>query len=421
MKRCMPPGEADTPLGPPGGRPWIAAGWRRVLMGLRIAQVRLRFLLVLAVAFAVVGQWHVIRNHWDQWTGSGRGPAAAPISSDTEYFCPMDPGVLSDWPTRCSICNMALVRRHKGEAATLPDGVVARMQLSPYRLQLAGIETSRIDFLPLAREVEARGTVLDGGGTVSPRVEVQARIRHRDVPYVFVGQAVEVAGDPDGGKPPLAGRIISLAPRLSAARTRTARLEVDNPDQELLPGMNVRVTARVPLDEIEPMRSQPTNPPPPGPHDVQVYVCPDHADVLEIRAGNCPLDDNELVERPLTAHQRLSWWCPMHPQVTAGEAGKSCPQCQGMELLPRVVSYRLPGQVLAVPETAVVDTGARQVVYVETAPGMFDGVEVALAERCGGYYPVISGLEAGQRVAIAGAFLIDAETRLNPGLATAYF
>ena len=52
---------------------------------------------------------------------------------------------------------------------------------------------------------------------------------------------------------------------------------------------------------------------------------------------------------------------------------------------------------------------------------MFDGVEVVLGPRCGDSYPVIKGLEAGQRVAVAGAFLLDAETRLNPSLASSYF
>ncbi len=54
----------------------------------------------------------------------------------------MDPGIVSDWPGKCGICNMALVRRKRGEAVALPDGVIARMQLSPYRIQLAGIQTS---------------------------------------------------------------------------------------------------------------------------------------------------------------------------------------------------------------------------------------------------------------------------------------
>ena len=41
--------------------------------------------------------------------------------------------------------------------------------------------------------------------------------------------------------------------------------------------------------------------------------------------------------------------------------------------------------------------------------------------RSGDYYPVARGLEVGQRVAVAGAFLLDAETRLNPSLAAGYF
>jgi hypothetical protein len=60
-------------------------------------------------------------------------------------------------------------------------------------------------------------------------------------------------------------------------------------------------------------------------------------------------------------------------------------------------------------------------VFVETMPGTFDGVEVVLGPRCGDHFPVIRGVEAGQRVAISGAFLLDAETRLNPSLAASYF
>src|SRR5262249_6326791 len=79
------------------------------------------------------------------------------------------------------------------------------------------------------------------------------------------------------------------------------------------------------------------------------------------------------------------------------------------------------GMVPAVPESAVVDTGSKKIVYVESESGMFDGVEVVVGPRCGDFYPVLGGLEAGQRVATAGAFLIDAQARLSPGAATSYF
>jgi len=79
------------------------------------------------------------------------------------------------------------------------------------------------------------------------------------------------------------------------------------------------------------------------------------------------------------------------------------------------------GEFVAMPETAVIDTGSRRVVFVETMPGMFDGVEVTLGPRCGDFFPVLAGVDAGQKVATVGAFLIDAEARLNRNLAASYF
>src|SRR5262249_37339940 len=77
----------------------------------------------------------------------------------TEYFCPMCPGVISDWPGKCPVCNMALVRRQRGAAVALPDGVVARMQLSPDRVQLAGVHTSPVAYRPLLPELRTPGLV----------------------------------------------------------------------------------------------------------------------------------------------------------------------------------------------------------------------------------------------------------------------
>ena len=142
---------------------------------------------------------------------------------------------------------------------------------------------------------------------------------------------------------------------------------------------------------------------------------------MALEPGHCPIDHEERTVRPLAGNQRVRWWCPMHPEVIIDQAGAACDRCGGMILQPRVVSFRPAGKVIAVPESAVVDTGTRTVVFVESMPGTFDGVDVILGPRCGDLYPVVRGVEAGQIVAIAGAFLLDAETRLNPSLAAGYF
>jgi hypothetical protein len=69
----------------------------------------------------------------------------------------------------------------------------------------------------------------------------------------------------------------------------------------------------------------------------------------------------------------------------------------------------------------VIDTGSRKFVYREAWPGAYDGVQVELGPRCGDFYPVVRGLEAGDRVVTAGSFLVDAETRLTAGVGSTYF
>jgi hypothetical protein len=176
------------------------------------------------------------------------------------------------------------------------------------------------------------------------------------------------------------------------------------------------------MADREPFRSMPRGEPPVRPGEPRaVHACPDHAEVIELEPGRCPRDNALLDRLVLARNQRLSWWCPMHPKVVADEPRRLCDACRGMVLVPRIVAYCPADEVLAVPESAVIDTGARTLVYVERMPGMFDGVEVRLGPRCGLFYPVVEGLEAGRPVAAAGAFLVDAETRLNPSLAAGYF
>src|SRR5262245_42042767 len=164
----------------------------KVWLALRAIQVRLRFIAVLVLAFVIVGQWETLRNYWDRVTSLARdsGRGFQTVSNDTEYFCPMDPGVVTDWPSKCGICNMALVRRKKGEATPLPSGVVARMQFSPYRVQLAGIQVLPASYQALAREV-----VLSGSVVGQKPCTIEAELFDRDRPLVVAGQKAEVSAE----------------------------------------------------------------------------------------------------------------------------------------------------------------------------------------------------------------------------------
>jgi hypothetical protein len=297
----------------------------------------------------------------------------------------MCPGVLSDWPGKCPVCSMALVRRKKGEAVPLPDGVLARMQLSPYRVQLAGIQTSPLEFLPLAREVVLAGTVATPETSAGPpgmaRAWVKAEAFAGDLPFLAEGQAARVACDQLPGRGPLSGRVRKLGPAL-AAETGSAPvwLDIEGAPAELRPGAPVTVRVEAPAVGQDWCRRA----------------------VAEEWQRTAAVD--------LVAHALLR------------PAG--VPDAGGAAALLRLAAPQAclgKGLVLALPESALVDHGNHKIVYVEIMPGMFDAVAVAVGPRCGDHFPLLAGPAPGQKVATAGAFLIDAEARLNPALAAAYF
>lgn len=332
----------------------------RLRLTVRVLQIRLRFVIVLVVAFLVVGLWGNLRNVWDTLAHRLAGSHLAPhtVSNDTEYFCPMDPGVVSDWPAVCPVCNMDLVRRKKGEAVVLPEGVVARMQFSPYRIQLAGIKTSVISRQPLSQEIVVAGRLVEvpvipshDSISTAPAFALECNVFAVDLRCLTPGRRALVSVDALPGLKPMAGSVmphenVNLAANghIANGRGATVRIRIEGPAASLRPGMFCTARVAVPLAEIEPFASA--------------------------------------------------------PAATKSDAAAG---------------------FTAVPDTAVVDTGTRRVVFVETMPGMFDGVEVTLGPRCGDYYPVLAGLEPGQKVAAIGAFLIDAEARLSPNLAAGYF
>ncbi len=71
------------------------------------------------------------------------------------------------------------------------------------------------------------------------------------------------------------------------------------------------------------------------------------------------------------------------------------------------------GNKLAIPEEAVIDTGTRQIVYVDKGEGYFEPREVILGIRAEGLREVTMGLKAGEKVASSATFLIDSEAKLK--------
>lgn len=81
------------------------------------------------------------------------------------------------------------------------------------------------------------------------------------------------------------------------------------------------------------------------------------------------------------------------------------------------VSIAVPlGDVLAIPEEAVFQTGMRQIVFVDKGQGIFEPRDVMVGAKADGSYEIKQGVSEGERVVTSGNFLIDSESRLKAAL-----
>ena len=74
------------------------------------------------------------------------------------------------------------------------------------------------------------------------------------------------------------------------------------------------------------------------------------------------------------------------------------------------------GEVLAIPESAVFQTGLRPIVFVAKGGGLFEPRDVTLGAKADGFYALTRGVAEGEVVVTSGNFLIDSESRLKAAL-----
>jgi membrane fusion protein, copper/silver efflux system len=84
------------------------------------------------------------------------------------------------------------------------------------------------------------------------------------------------------------------------------------------------------------------------------------------------------------------------------------------------VTAELPGRTgTVVPDSAVIDSGLRQIAFVERSPGSFEPRQVEVGLRTNGKTLLLSGVAPGERVATRANFLLDSESRLLGAIETA--
>ena len=92
----------------------------------------------------------------------------------------------------------------------------------------------------------------------------------------------------------------------------------------------------------------------------------------------------------------------------------------GLRLKPQMyadVSLELDSATgVVIPDSALIETGLRQIVFVDLGNGSLEPREVKVGVRGDGKAQILSGVEEGERVAVRANFLLDSESKLKAAL-----
>jgi membrane fusion protein, copper/silver efflux system len=234
-------------------------------------------------------------------------------------------------------------------------------------------------------------------------VWVQAKIYEDQVDRVRLGQEVEASGESFAGQV-FKGKVdfidLALDP---TTRTMNVRYDLPNSEGRLRPGMYVTVTLKTPVADTPAF---------------QTRFAATHSSGAHVGHASMTVEEQKVC--PVTKAKLGSMGEPIAIELEGRKVWVCCATCppklkaEPARFLAKPAPRTAPADtVLSVPESAVIDTGDRKLVYVETQPGVFEGRAIVVGSRVGDRYPVLDGLAPGDRVAAAGAFLIDAESRLN--------
>lgn len=377
------------------------------------------------------------------------------------FLCPMHPEVSSDRPARCPKCGMDLVPG--GDAASIPavhnpapaeaTAVHVAVEVSPQGLRLAGVQTAPAARERLIRTIRAVGTVTAD--------ETRIRHVHTKVPgwvetlqVNFTGQYVS-KGQPIlsiYSQELLATQEEYLRARETARRFSASELpEVRKGGEELATAARRRLELfGVPeafIDRLERTgqteRSVTLEAPVSGfvtmkgvfeGHQVdpstELFTVADlsrvwvEADLYEYEVAVLRLGDRAKVTLPYDSatmlEGRIAFISPtIDPDTRALSVRLEFPN-SGLKLKPGMfANVELEAEAvdgIVVPDSALIDTGERQIVFVGRGDGAFEPREVRVGARSEGKAQLLAGVAEGEQVVVRANFLLDSESRLRAAI-----
>jgi len=400
-------------------------------------------LVVLVAAAAFLGGLG-----YERW----RAKPAAPGSAERKvlyWVDPMHPWYKSDKPGIAPDCGMKLTPVYAGDQ--LPNRAAAdAVQVSPEKQQLIGVEYGTAEYETTADTIRAAARVtLDETKIVKVQTRLEGWIGRVFADftgkYVKKGDPLATVYSPDalateqeyllalraqrtmreGAMPEMAAGNDNL---VAAARKRLelwdiSGQQIDEVGRTGKPIENLTVYA--PASGYVTERNAF-----PNSHvtsDTVLYTLADLstvwvvADVFEYEAAGVRLGQAATLTLDYmpgwTFHGRVSYILPGVDAASRTLKARIEVANPGERLKPdmygQVEIHTGGARRLMAPESAVLDSGDRQQVFVDLGNGNLQPRPVRVGERVGGKVEILEGLRAGQRIVTSGNFLLDSESQLK--------
>jgi Cu(I)/Ag(I) efflux system membrane fusion protein/cobalt-zinc-cadmium efflux system membrane fusion protein len=149
-----------------------------------------------------------------------------------------------------------------------------------------------------------------------------------------------------------------------------------------------------------------------------------YAEVFQTDMGRIKIGDPATVTADAypdrTFGGRVNFLWPQVDMTTRTQRVRLVFSNPGMKLTPGMfvnVRLQIPlGRQLAIPASGVLQSGARQIAFVDHGDGYLEPREVRLGPRVGDEFVVQKGLKAGERIVTSANFLVNSESQLQAAL-----
>lgn len=382
--------------------------------------------IVLVLIPAVILVFHMKKGAVNGVVGHSRHAAQ-------KYTCPMHPNYVVDKPGECPICGMNLVpveeTRAPASAATKkktmyrstmnprevsekpgkdsmgmdmepfepeasPDAGAPSVEglssitVSPEKQRLIGVQTAVVEQKDVSRTIRTNG-----------RVAYDPELYYAEQEYITSAKSYERSIKSSPGMVADSAKSLSDAARFKLKLMGLGDEQIESLKSRGVPDRSLLLTK--------------------GSSTVWIYASVFEADLRSVKAGQTVTLSAPSVVAEEFSGKIISIDPVLDPATRSAKARILAENPSDMLKPETYLNVKIDlelGSQLVVPADAVMDTGTRQVVFVDRGEGVLEPREVKVSGRADDLYVIRSGVSAGEKVVTNANFLIDSESQLKASM-----